>query len=517
MTIKTKLFGLTGLSILALIAIVTITELSNLKLLKLEKTLIEVKDMEVSLLEMNCIEYEFLDTPDASKLEEFKAEYADFQTLSSMLTNDLDALGIVVRQLPTLSKKITLYRKDLEMLAVSYDSDAAQVEHLKHEMKGLFTDIFTIFHGIESTLDAEIERAQASIERFIAGSVIFVAGLLLLGSYFLIRSVQSNIQQLSDMMSTIANTHDLTLKANTDRKDEIAEMAGQLNSLLASIQGLISRVQGSVNELGAASTQLQQSSVDTEQALSQQQIETDSVAAAVTEMGETIKDVASTTESAADNTQRSYDTAQLGFNDIVETRDTISSLSEDLATARGEVNHLLALSDQISSVLNVIGEIAEQTNLLALNAAIEAARAGEQGRGFAVVADEVRTLAGKTQRSTAEISDIISAVQQQTQTVVSTIQSCSNKGADSVDMSEQALSHIKAIMEEMKHILDSSTQIALAVEQQSTVSEEIARNVNTIRDLTYANVGAVSENAQSATVVASQATDLTLAIDRFKA
>jgi methyl-accepting chemotaxis protein len=107
-------------------------------------------------------------------------------------------------------------------------------------------------------------------------------------------------------------------------------------------------------------------------------------------------------------------------------------------------------------------------------------------------------------------------VQQQTQTVVSTIQSCSHKGADSVHLSEQALSHIKAIMEEMKHILDSSTQIALAVEQQSSVSEEIARNVNTIRDLTCVNVGAVSENAQSATVVASQAGDLTLAIDKFK-
>ncbi|WCP69555.1 methyl-accepting chemotaxis protein [Vibrio tubiashii] len=517
MTIKRKLFGLTGLSIIALIAIVAITEISNLKLLKLEKTLIEVKDMEVSLLDMNRIEYDFLDKPSPAKLEAFKAEYARFQSLSGLLTTDLEELGIVVQQLPTLRSNITLYRKDLEKMAQHYGSDANQVEQLKQEMKGLFKDIFTIFHGIEATLEAEIEHAQIAIERFISGSVVVVAGLMLLGSYFLIRSVQDNIKQLSNMMSTIANTHDLTLKANTERKDEIAEMAGQLNILLASMQGLISRVQGSVSELGAASTQLQQSSIDTEAALNQQQLETDSVAAAVTEMGETIKDVASTTESAAGNTQRSYENAQLGFDDIVETRDTISSLSTDLSTASGEVNHLLALSDQISSVLNVIGEIAEQTNLLALNAAIEAARAGEQGRGFAVVADEVRTLAGKTQRSTAEISDIIGAVQQQTQTVVSTIQSCSIKGADSVHMSEQALSHIEAIMEEMKHILDSSTQIALAVEQQSTVSEEIARNVNTIRDLTYANVGAVSENAQSATVVAGQATDLTLAIDRFKA
>ncbi|MDK9762070.1 methyl-accepting chemotaxis protein [Vibrio sp. D420a] len=516
MTIKTKLFGLTGLSILALIAIVTITELANLKLLKLEKTLIEVKEMEVSLLQMDRIQRDLSDSFATSKLDAFKSEYSDFQMLSGLLTNDLDELGINVSELSSLRQKITLYRKDVETTVANRDTDLSVVEEMHSEMKTLITEIFTIFHGIESTLNTELAQEQKSIERFIMLSVLLVTGMLIFGSYILIQNIQGNIRQLSQMMLTIANTHDLTMKANTDRNDEISEMAGQLNILLESVQGLISRVQGSVSELGAASTQLQQSSVDTENALNRQQLETDGVAAAVTEMGESIKEVANTTESAADNTQRSYDNAQLGFNEIVETRDTITELSSDLSSASDEVNHLVALSDQISSVLNVIGEIAEQTNLLALNAAIEAARAGEQGRGFAVVADEVRTLAGKTQRSTAEISEIITAVQQQTQTVVSTIQSCSHKGADSVHMSEQALSHIKAIMEEMKHILDSSTQIALAVEQQSSVSEEIARNVNTIRDLTCVNVGAVSENAQSATVVASQATDLTLAIDKFK-
>lgn len=517
MTIKQQLFALTGMSILALIAIVTITEVSNLKLIKFEETLIEVKDMEVSLLEMNRIEYDFLDKPQPSKLEAFKNEYARFQKLSTLLTNDLNELGIIIPQLPTLKKDITLYRKDLESLAKIIGSDPSQVEALKLEMKHLFDEIFSIFHDIESVLDNEIALAQQSVERFIIASVILVAALLLIGSYLLIRNIQGNIKQLSDTMSTIAINHDLTITANTDKQDEISAMAVQFNILLSSIQSLISTVQGSVNELGAASTQLKQSSIDTEAALNRQQLETDSVATAVTEMEESIKGVAATTESAAGNTQRSFENAQLGLHDITETRDTISSLSEDLDNASGEVNHLLALSEQISTVIKVIGEIAEQTNLLALNAAIEAARAGEQGRGFAVVADEVRSLAGKTQHSTAEISNIITAVQDQTQTVVSTIQSCSEKGSDSVNMSEQALSHISVIMEEMKLILDNSTQIALAVEQQSAVSEEIARNVNTIRDLTSTNVGAASENAQSAAVVSSQATDLTTAIKRFKA
>lgn len=517
MTIKQQLFALTGMSILALIAIVTITEVSNLKLIKFEETLIDVKDMEVSLLDMNRIEYDFLDKPQPSKLEAFKNEYARFQKLSTLLTNDLNELGIIIPQLPTLKKDITLYRKDLESLAKIIGSDPSQVEALKLEMKHLFDEIFSIFHDIESVLDNEIALAQQSVERFIIASVILVAALLLIGSYLLIRNIQGNIKQLSDTMSTIAINHDLTITANTDKQDEISAMAGQFNILLSSIQSLISTVQGSVNELGAASTQLKQSSIDTEAALNRQQLETDSVATAVTEMEESIKGVAATTESAAGNTQRSFENAQLGLHDITETRDTISSLSEDLDNASGEVNHLLALSEQISTVIKVIGEIAEQTNLLALNAAIEAARAGEQGRGFAVVADEVRSLAGKTQHSTAEISNIITAVQDQTQTVVSTIQSCSEKGSDSVNMSEQALSHISVIMEEMKLILDNSTQIALAVEQQSAVSEEIARNVNTIRDLTSTNVGAASENAQSAAVVSSQASDLATAIKRFKA
>lgn len=232
-------------------------------------------------------------------------------------------------------------------------------------------------------------------------------------------------------------------------------------------------------------------------------------------MGSTIREIANNTESAATNADNSHHGAQEGLTEVSATKERIRILSDDLSKTSHEIANLSSLSDNIGTVLDVIRSIAEQTNLLALNAAIEAARAGEQGRGFALVADEVRSLALRTRQSTEEITDIISTLQQQTGQVVMYIARCHEQGELSVRQVDNAESKIGQIMTDMQLIMDTSTQIATAVEEQTMVSDEIGRNVTSIRDITCQNSQISHENAQAAGSVADQAKNLDQAIAQY--
>lgn len=515
MKIRTKLISLVALSILSLIIEAALIDVANNKRLQLENMFINTKGLEISLLHLNRIELEFIDTQSPNSKQEFDHEYQSFQGLSSHYSDELTELGLLVPEFPLLLNEVVKYKKDFDDLQSNLGKSKAHDEEIKHEMETIFEEIESIFLNIEHRLEKEIASAQSDIRILIITFILVIVASIIALSVYIITNIQKRISNLVSVMSKITISHDLSLLADTNGKDELADMAGNLNALLASIRTLISSVQNTVSELSSASLQLQQTSIETSDALTQQESETDSIASAISQMGETIKEVAFITETAASNSQRSHDAAKEGLNDISLTKETISSLSKDLVVASDEVTNLAELSANIGSVLDVIKGIAEQTNLLALNAAIEAARAGEQGRGFAVVADEVRTLAGRTQQSTEDISNIIVSVQEQTKLVVGNINSCKTQGDDSVEKSEMALSRIQSIMTDMQTILDSSTQIAVAVEEQSLVSGEVSTNVNTIKDVTSKNVVAINENAQSASNVAQQAKDLQGAISKF--
>ncbi|MBV1840363.1 methyl-accepting chemotaxis protein [Photobacterium ganghwense] len=432
----------------------------------------------------------------------------EFQTLLTQLQPRLmPAMGTAFTQYEMVARRVL---DQLRMIGLDHNSG------LRGEIRSHSHQVESTFAGLKTHLREEVVTAQRTTVTATLAAVVLVVIALLVLSGWISRSIQQRLSSLGDLMREIAASHDLRKTADTQGNDELADIAANFNYLLANLRKLIGEVQTAITELGPASVQLQQRSQDSEQAMLQQQGETDSVATAITEMGVTIRDIAANTETAAANADNCYRGAEAGLAEVSATKQQIGVLSQDLSQANDEVASLSTLSDNIGSVLDVIKAIAEQTNLLALNAAIEAARAGEQGRGFAVVADEVRSLALRTRQSTEEITTIIGSLQGQTDQVVEHINRCRSLGESSVCQADSAELKIQQIMADIQQIMDTSTQIATAVEQQSMVSEEIGQNVTAIRDITSLNSTVAHENAQAAEAVASQAHGLEKAIEVYR-
>jgi methyl-accepting chemotaxis protein len=325
------------------------------------------------------------------------------------------------------------------------------------------------------------------------------------------------LYNVSNALSQIANgSGDLTQRIEVENRDEVGELAENFNLFVASLQELIGHIRHQavdLNQRSEASTQRAIQSVDE---LNHQQQEITMVATAVTEMASATQEIASHAEQTAKAAIDSSTSTQNGHGLVVNTKESINNLSSEVNQASIVIGELNQHAQDINTVLSTIRDIAEQTNLLALNAAIEAARAGEQGRGFAVVADEVRVLSQRTHTSTEEIKSTIETLQQTTQRAVAIMERSSELAIGSVADADQAAMALDEINSAVALISDMATQIATAAEEQTHVTNEITQNVTTIKDVTDQLVVGAEESKHESSQLKSQAEDLNSKVATFK-
>lgn len=366
-------------------------------------------------------------------------------------------------------------------------------------------------------LSSSFLAAVQQINRISLGIFALIIILVVLLVTLIARSIQKPIQQASADLARIRNEKDFTLRLTLSGKDEIAVLGQDVNTLLSDIQTLVKSVNHSLETLDTVTEQLANAAAGSATLMREQQSETDMVATAVTEMGATIQEIASNTEMTANTANTTNLNAQQGQQQVSDSVDFVKALAARLQDASQSAAELEQDSINIGSVLDVIRAIAEQTNLLALNAAIEAARAGEQGRGFAVVADEVRTLAQRTQQSTRQIEAIIQTLQQRTKGIAITMQECRDNGIQSADQASTAKELLQQITANVSNIMDMTTQIAAAIEEQSLVAAEVNRNVVKIRDMSEETAGTARQTNQLSEMVAGQARELRMEVEKFRA
>ncbi|KRW68615.1 chemotaxis protein [Pseudomonas sp. TTU2014-096BSC] len=352
-------------------------------------------------------------------------------------------------------------------------------------------------------------------------TALIVAGIAialgLLVAALVARGIVRPIRVAVDAMRDIAaGEGDLTRRLEERGRNEVAELGQAFNQFAEKVRRLVSEVAGSTSQVAAAAEEMSAITDEFNRDVAQQRHEIEQVATAMNEMTATVQDVARNAAQAAASAQAADREAQQGQQVVHETVSSIESVSVEVEHTASAIQRLEADSQSISAVLEVIRGVAEQTNLLALNAAIEAARAGEQGRGFAVVADEVRTLASRTQQSTLEIQQVIEQLQSGARNAAEVMHRGRAQVDSSVLQAQQAGSSLTSITSAVASISDMNVQIASAAEQQSAVSDEISQNVVNINQVADRVTESASQTAQASSQLAHLAVGLQTLVGQFK-
>ncbi|MEZ9142181.1 MULTISPECIES: methyl-accepting chemotaxis protein [unclassified Shewanella] len=460
---------------------------------------------------------QFLTDVGATKSDEAKSEA--YESLNAALTN-LDKLSKISPEYSVQAQGIKQQVQDLyvsgENMADAYLNEGTEAGNLLMKGEGGFDDasstLATNLDELAQELDHKFSLAvKETLNATDNATTVQLWGSLAIGLFILVilsilyRNILTPLTALDTSMRNVASgSKDLTVSLDDSGQSEIAEVAGSFNLFVRNIRTLITDFSSDTQQLGTASVQLKASSSETLEGMQRLQGETEQVATAMNQMQATVIEVANNAELAAQAAKDSDTQALQGDKIVQQTITSIEQLSNGVEQAANALQQLQDNADNIGSILDVIRSISEQTNLLALNAAIEAARAGEHGRGFAVVADEVRTLSKRTQDSTNQIQQMIGQLQKGVQDAVTVMDSSRQQAVQSTEQAAKAGEALSSITQSVALIANMATQIATAAEEQTAVSEEINRNIVNISDEARLTV----TNADQSHVASVQMNDL---------